>query len=217
MGGRLESKHDAVMRFYLLRSIATALAIVVAIVACHRHSVSDEVVQAPPTNDNRRLEQAPADPAIAALFRDTIPSSAFVAEGRDYNVQKAAERQALQAILKKERALWQAAKPREYRVLARSDCFCPGPHGWLLIEVRPNQSLRAWDRTGRRVNPADWYTFTIDNLYDNLERINNQQAQVQIAFDERWHYPRYLRTSMIYPDGWGITQIRGFQPRPVSP
>ena len=80
----------------------------------------------------------------------------------------------------------------------------------MLIEVRPDQPLRAWDRTGRQVRTTDWYTFTIDNLYDNLERVNDQQSQVQIAFDERWHYPRYLRTSMIYPDAWGIILIRGF-------
>ncbi|HJQ12413.1 MAG TPA: DUF6174 domain-containing protein [Gemmatimonadaceae bacterium] len=213
----MESKPDAVTIWQVLRPALSGLAAAAMIAACHRHSVSEDVVQPPPTNDNRRVEQAPADPAIAALFRDTAPSNAFVPAGRDYNVQKASDRQALQAALKTERALWQAVKPREYRVLTRSDCFCPGPRGWVLIEVRPNQPLRAWDSNGRRVNPGDWYTFTIDNLYDNLERINNQQSQVQIAFDERWHYPRYLRTSMIYPDGWGITQIRGFQPRAVTP
>lgn len=195
-----------------LRPSATVMAFAISLAACHRHAVSDDGVRSPPVDDNPRVENAVVDPAIAALFRDTTASNAFVTEGRDYNVQKAAERQALQALLKKERALWQAAKPGAYRFLLRVDCFCPGPHGWLLVEVRPNQALRAWDRTGQRVNPGDWYTFTIDNLYDNLERVNGQQAQVQIAFDQRWHYPRYLRTSMIYPDGWGITQIRGFQP-----
>ena len=182
------------------------------LVACHRHKVSDDVVQPPPSNGDRRIETGPADPNIAALFKDTTASNAFVAEGRDYNVQKATERQALQATLKRERALWQAAKPRAYRFLVRSDCFCPGPHGWLLVEVRPNQPLRAWDRTGRPVDPNQWFTFTIDKLYDGLEPINNQQAQVQIAFDGRWHFPKYVRTSMIFPDGWSVTQIRGFQP-----
>ena len=183
-----------------------------AAVACHRHAVREDVDQPPTTNDNRRVEHEPGDPAIAALFKDTTASNAFVTEGRDYHVQNASERQALLAALKRERALWQARKPRDYRFLARTECFCPGPRGWLLIEVRANQAVRAWDRTGRPVNPNDWYAFTIDKLYDNLEGVNNQQSQVQIAFDEQLHYPRYLRTSMIYPDGWGITQIRALRP-----
>ena len=194
------------------RTQAWFVVIAITLVGCHRQRVREEVDNPPPTTDNHRVDQAPADPAIAALFRDTTASNAFVTEGRDYKVQNPAERQALLATLKRERALWQARKPREYRFLARSECFCPGPRGWLLVEVRANQSIRAWDRMGRQVDPHQWYTFTIDKLYDNLEQINNQQAQVQISFDERLHYPRYLRTSMIYPDGWGITQIRALRP-----
>lgn len=184
----------------------------IAICACHRHAPNNDGVQPPPGNDNQHVDDAPVDRAIAALFSDTTPSNALFAEGRDYKVLNATERQAMIAAVKKERALWQAAKPSAYRFLVRTDCFCPGPQGWLLVEVRPNQLLRAWDRTGRQVNARQWYTFTIDDLYDNLERVNNQQSQVQIAFDPRWHFPRYLRSSMIYPDGWGITQIRGFKP-----
>jgi Family of unknown function (DUF6174) len=181
------------------------------LLACHRRTVRQDSDQ-PPANDNRRVDDRPGDPVIAALFKDTTPSNAFVTEGRDYRVQNAADRQALQAVLKTERALWEARKPREYRFLSRTECFCPGPRGWLLVEVRANQPLRAWDRAGRRVNAGDWFAFTIDNLYDNLDRVNNQQSQVQIAFDGHFHYPRYVRTSMIYPDGWGITQIRALRP-----
>src|SRR5689334_15737105 len=193
----------------MMHLYAGVIAIAMALLACHRHGVREEV--APPYDSQHRGDDTPADPAIAALFRDTS-SSNLVGEGRDYHVQNATERQALQATLKRERALWQAAKPPSYRFLSRTDCFCPGPRGWLLIEVRPGQPLRAWDNRGRPVNPDNWYVFTIDLLYDNLERVNDQQSQVQIAFDQRWHYPRYLRTSMIFPDGWGITQVRGFHP-----
>ncbi|HJP60984.1 MAG TPA: DUF6174 domain-containing protein [Gemmatimonadaceae bacterium] len=193
-----------------MHSRVRLIAVAMSLLACHRHTTHEDVQ--PPPNDTRRVvDDAPGDPAIAALFSDTTPSNA-IPEGRDYRVQNAAERQALQATLRRERALWQAAKPAAYRFLSRSDCFCPGPQGWLLVEVRPGQLLRAWDKRGRVVDPRQWYTFTIDNLFDNLERVNDQQSQVQIAFDQRWHYPRYLRTSMIFPDGWGVTQIRGFHP-----
>lgn len=192
-------------------SLTRVIAVVLPLAACHRHAESVDVAPPPPAQEVSRVERE-GDANIAMLFRDTAPSNAFVAEGRDYDVQNATDRKALQAALKKERALWQANKPRNYRFLLRADCFCPGPHGWFLAEVRPGQLLRAWDRTGRRVDAHQWYTFTIDNLYDSLERLDNQQSHVQIAFDERWHYPRYVRTSMIYPDGWSITQIRGFKP-----
>jgi len=195
----------------MLHTRVRAVALAMSLAACHRHPVREDVVE-PPRNDDRGVDRAPVDPAIAALFSDTTPSNAFVAEGRVYKVQNPSERQALQVTLKRERALWQAAKPGAYRFLSRSECFCPGPQGWLLVEVRSGQPLRAWDRTGRPVNAREWYTFTIDDLYDNLGRVGNQQSQTQVAFDQRWHYPRYVRTSMIYPDGWGIIQIRGFHP-----
>lgn len=197
----------------MLRSRASTIALALTLVACHRHTRGDESVHTPPAVDNSRREiPADGDPAIAAMFKDTTPANAFNAEGRDYNVQNAAERRELETLIKRERMLWRDRKPRDYRFLLRADCFCPGPHGWLLVEVRADRPLRAWDTRGREVNASQWYTFNIDNLYDTLERINNQQSQVQIAFDERWHYPRYLRTSMIFPDGWSITQVRGFHP-----
>jgi hypothetical protein len=193
-----------------------------ASLGCHRHAVQEEDINRPPVDNTTRVDRPPVrdttrvvrvvDPAIAALFKDTAPSNAFATEGRTYNVQKAADRQALQTAVRRQRALWQAAKPSSYQFLMRADCFCPGPHGWLLLEVRPGQPLRAWDRSGKRVSPNDWAVFTIDQLYDGLSQTNNQMSQVQIAFEERLHYPRYLRTSMIYPDGWSITQIRALRP-----
>ena len=186
-----------------------------ALLGCHRHATQEEtVVDHPPVRDTTRVvrEVQLVDPTIAALFKDTAPSNAFAVEGRTYNVQNTAERQALQTAVKRQRALWQAAKPGSYQFLMRADCFCPGPHGWLLLEVRPGQPLKAWDRTGKRVSPNDWAVFTIDQLYDGVSQPNNQLSRVQIAFDERWHYPRYLRTSMLMPDGWSITLIRALRP-----
>ena len=205
------------------RSVLCSVMLFSASLGCHRHTVREEGVDRPQVDNTTRVERPPVrdtarvvrdvvDPAIAALFKDTAPSSPFGTEGRTYNVQRPAERQALQTALKRQRALWQAAKPASYRFLLLAECFCPGPHGWLLLEVRPGQPLKAWDRTGKRVSSTNWPAFTVDQLYDGMAQTNNQLSQVQIAFDERWHYPRYLRTSMIYPDGWSITQIRALRP-----
>lgn len=183
----------------------------IAIVACHHHAPADEVVQPPPTNNTRRVDNAPVDPAIAALFRDTLPTTPFSAEGRTFDVRNAAERQALQRAVARERALWNASKPRDYRFLTRSECFCPGPMRWLLLEVRHDQPVRIWDAAGRRVETTA-NDLNIDALFDNIARARDPLAQVQVAFDEHWHYPRYLRTSMIYPDGWSIVLIRGLHP-----
>lgn len=187
------------------------------LIACHRHAVQKDN---PPeretvnreTVDRVSTDRAIVDPKIAAMFKDTAPSNALGAEGKTYNVQRTAERQALNNVLTRERRLWQAGKPANYRLLFKAECFCPGPQGWLLMEIRTGRPSRAWDNTGRPATRNDWTQFSIDQLFDGFNRPNDQLSQVQIAFDERFHYPRYLRTSMIFPDGWSILQIRALQP-----
>jgi metallo-beta-lactamase class B len=151
------------------------------------------------------------DTSIVAIFKDSGSARVFSAEGQSFRVPE--QRQALRALLKKERDLWQAGKPRDYRFLLRVGCFCPGPRGWLAIEARSGQPLRAWDRTGKSAALSDWNTFSIDGLYDNLERTTDRNAVVQIAFDPRWHFPRYVRTTVLPgPDAWSITEVRALRP-----
>ena len=148
---------------------------------------------------------------LGVVFKDTAPSNVFSGEGQTFRTP--GQRQSLQATLKKERALWQAKKPRDYRFLLRVGCFCPGTRGWLLIEVRSGQPLRAWDRAGKSVALTDWNTFSIDGLYDNLERSLDRDARVQIAFDPRWHFPRYVSTVVLPgPDAWSVVEVRAFRP-----
>lgn len=123
-------------------------------------------------------------------------------------MQHPTERQALLTTLARERALWNAAKPRDYRFLTRSECFCPGPMRWLLVEVRQDQPVRVWDASGRRVETTAG-ALSIDALFENLASVREPLTQVQVAFDEQWHYPRFLRTSMAYPDSWSFVVVRG--------
>ena len=82
-----------------------------------------------------------------------------------------------------------------------------------MMEVRSGQPLRAWDRAGKSAALTDWNTFSIDGLYDNLERSMDREGEVQIAFDPRWHFPKYVRTRALPgPDAWSITEVRGFRP-----
>jgi hypothetical protein len=150
---------------------------------------------------------------IVAFFKDTAGVSALGAEGRTFKLQTSAQRQSLRATLRREYELWQARKPDNYRYLLRVGCFCPGTRGWLLIEVRPNQPLRAWDRTGKPVSLTDWNTLSIDDLFANLERSISRDREVQIDFDPRWHFPKYVRTIVLPgPDSWSVIDARELRP-----
>ena len=190
----------------------------VVLVACHRHAVQSDNPRERETVEqktvDREVDRGVGDSKIAALFTDTTPSNALLGEGRTYNAQQPAQRQALRDVLTRERRLWLAAKPANYRLLFKAECFCPGPQGWLLMEIRAGRPSRAWDNTGRLATRNDWTQFSIDQLFDGFDRPNDQLSQVQIAFDEHLHYPRFLRTSMIFPDGWSILQIRALKPLP---
>ena len=154
---------------------------------------------------------ATADTSVTAIFKDTGSTRVFSAEGQRFKLPE--QRQSLRGLLKKERALWQAGKPRDYRFLLRVGCFCPGTRGWLLVEVRSGQPLRAWDKAGKSAALTDWNTFSIDGLYDNLEQSVERNGHVQIAFDPRWHFPRYIGTvTLPGPDAWSNTEVRGFRP-----
>lgn len=183
-------------------------------VACHKNArVQSKGDVARVIKDTVRVVAPVVDTSVVALFKDTATASVFAAEGQSFRLQTLAQRQALHATLRKERELWQARKPRDYRFLLRVACFCPGPRGWLLIEVRSGQPLRAWDRTGRPTAIIDWNTFSIDGLYDNLERAADNVSGAQIAFDARWHFPKYVSTVMLPgPDAWSTIEVRGFHP-----
>jgi hypothetical protein len=149
---------------------------------------------------------------IVAFFKDTTPTGVLSSQGRTFDLRVRGKRDSLRAVIRKERALWRAKDLRDYRFLLRVGCFCPGQRGWLLIEVRNRQPLRAWDKTGKAVALTDWNTFSIDGMFDNLQRSLDRYGNVRIAFDRRWHFPAYLRTvTLPGPDSWGIIEARGLR------
>ena len=193
-------------------AVVPSLVLVVFLVACHKSArVQSKPDVAPVIKDTVRVVAPITDPSVVPFFKDTSVVGLRPAEGQTFRLP--GQRQSLLATLRKERALWQARKPRDYRFLVRSACFCPGPRGWLLIEVRSGQPLRAWDRAGKSAPNTDWDTFSIDGLYDNLQRTADIRGGVQIAFDPRWHFPRYVgATASPGPDTWSVTEVRGFRP-----
>ena len=181
-------------------------------VACHKNarvqsdSHVDRVIK-----DTTRVVTPITDPSVIAFFKDTGVVNAFSAEGQIFKLP--GERQSLRVTLRKERELWQARKPREYKFLLRVGCFCPGTRGWLLMDVRAGQPLRAWDKAGYSAALTDWNTLSIDGLYDGLERSADINGQVQIAFDPRWHFPKHVYSVVLPgPDAWSTIEVRGFRP-----
>jgi hypothetical protein len=199
-------------RVVIALSVLLALGILPA--GCHKAArVERNGDVAPVTTDTTHVAAPLTDASVVALFKDTAVASVFPAEGQIFKLQTPAQRQSLRATIRKERELWQSGKPRDYRYLLRVGCFCPGTRGWLLMDVRSGQPLRAWDRTGKSVGLTDWNTVSIDGLYDNLERSADINGEVQIAFDPRWHFPRYVRTvTLPGPDAWSITEARALRP-----
>lgn len=150
---------------------------------------------------------------VVAHFGDTTIVGIPFAGAREFPLRRPGQRDSLRATLRKERALWRAYKPRDYQFLLRVDCFCPGRRGWLLMDVRSGQPLRAWDRAGKPAALSDWNTFSIDGLFDMLERAVNMDGVVQVSFDPRWHFPADVRTVRLPgPDAWTIIDARGFRP-----
>ena len=194
-------------------ALAALLAASVFPVACHRNArVQDRSDVGHVGKDTVRVIATITDPSVVAFFRDTGAVIGLSSEGQTFELRTPTQRQSLRAALRKERELWQARKPRDYKFLLRVGCFCPGTRGWLLMDVRSGQPLRAWDRSGKSAALTDWNTLNIDGLYDNLERTADINGEVQIAFDPRWHFPKYVRTTVLPgPDMWSIIDVRGFR------
>ena len=202
-------------------ALSLLLALGVFPVACHKHArVRTDSDVGPVIRDTARVVATITDSSVVALFKDTAVASVFAGKGQTFGLSPKTPRQreSLRATLRKERALWQARRPRDYKFLLRVACFCPGMRGWLLMDVRSGQPLRAWDRSGRSAVLADWNTFSIDGFYDNLDRAAEINGEVQVAFDPRWHFPTYVRiTAMPGPDMWSFIEAGGFRPGAMSP
>src|SRR3954469_4147080 len=118
-------------------------------IACHSHVPVQRGADVDREVKDTSHVVAVRDTSIAVLFTDTTSSGAFFAGGQTFKLQTSRERQALHAAIKKERDLWRSSKARDYQFLLRVGCFCPGTRGWLLMEVRNGQLLRARDKSGK--------------------------------------------------------------------
>ena len=122
---------------------AKLLMLTCLMVACHR-AVPETPTPAEKVSPGRIAQDTAG---LLAFFNDTGQVVTFP-EARTFSLQMPGQRDSLRTALRRERALWRANSLSDYRFLVRTACFCPGGRGWLLIEVRTGQPLRAWDRVG---------------------------------------------------------------------
>lgn len=154
---------------------------------------------------------------VAGFFDDTVGanSPAPPQGSQTFNLQSPGQRDSLHAEIEKHRERWRAGGAREYRFLLRASCFCPGQQGWLLLEIHDGRVVRIRDKGGNAVRINQDNNYTMDGLFDLLDQEADRDDVVAVGFDDRWHYPAYIRTDVRLglPDDWGILQVRGFRPR----
>jgi hypothetical protein len=162
-------------------------------------------------------ENVAVNTGVSEFFKDTVgANSPAPPEGsRTFNLQTPGQRDSLHAEIRRHREMWRAGGARDYQFLLRASCFCPGQQGWLLLEVRDGQVVRVWDRGGKPAPLTPDNKYSIDGLFDLLKQDADRDDVVGVSFDDRWHYPAYIRTDVRLglPDDWGVLQVRGFRPR----
>jgi hypothetical protein len=184
---------------------ATLLLLASITLAC-RHRRSAEQASPPP----------PVGRVAAIDLSDTTVGVVHQTQARQFNLQRAGQRDSLRALIQREAARWRAANVRNYRFIGRVSCFCPDQRGWVATEVKDGQLSRAIDERGRLVPFTDWTVFTIDKWFQDLEQMADRVSSASLVFDAKWHFPAYVTTAHQMPDGWGIHEIRGFRPNPTN-
>lgn len=111
--------------------------------------------------------------------------------------------------------MWRAGEAQDYDFQLRISCFCPGQEGWVLLEVRRGQVVRARNSSGRPVGLTQDNKYSMDGLFDLLERKADHDDVVAVGFDDRWHYPRYISSDrrVGLPDDWSLYEVQDFTPR----
>lgn len=161
------------------------------------------------------VKQDPPVPPVVSVRADSGLLRESPTEPRSLNFRTPEERDSLRAVLRRERDLWRGSAPRNYRFELNVACFCPGVRGWLTMEVRSGQPLRAFDQAGKAVPITDWNTYSIDGLFDHVEGFVDRRASVRVGFDPRWHFPAYVSASFRPgPDMWSVIEARGLRPIP---
>jgi Family of unknown function (DUF6174) len=135
----------------------------------------------------------------------------------------AAERDSIVREAQARRATWRARGISDYRLLVVVACFCPGPLGPGVIDVQGGVVVALRDTTGRSMQgmrggrgPFEpWSSYTIEGLFDAVERGAQSSDVLEVSYDASFGYPARIRGDMKLglPDDWFIVTASGLAPR----
>jgi hypothetical protein len=155
----------------------------------------------------------PRDVPVRQVAADTTgPGTRF--QARTFTLTNPATRDSLLAVIRRERSAWQASGVRNYEVMVRLRCFCPGPQEWVVVQVRDGRTTALRSFAGRTLPLTRENDYNVDRLFEILGQNAMRDDVVEVAFAPGSHVPVYIRTDwrLGLPDDWGIFEVRNFRP-----
>ena len=140
----------------------------------------------------------------APLAPDTVPSRVR------NQPMTSAQRDAIVARARVQRAAWLARGITHYRVRVSVGCFCPWPGDERVLEVRDGKAVALFDTLGRRAGPLrePWSTQTIEALFDNVEQTASRVDVLTVRYDACAGFVAEMRGDgkLGLPDDWFFTR-----------
>lgn len=129
---------------------------------------------------------------------DTIPT----APPRRGATLSAADGDSLAREVQVRRAAWRARGITNYRVRIAMQCFCPfSPPA--ILEVRGGIPVALRDSMGRPAGPpSEPYAYTIEGLFDLVERAARNEELVEVSYHPCLGYPASVRVDPQGLDNW---------------
>jgi hypothetical protein len=163
-----------------MESAARRLSIVAALAlapACH-HSAPPSTAAPPP-------QQSPPPADVS----DEAPSR------RRTEPLSIAARDSLLHELQARRAAWRARGIPDYQIRVTVGCFCPWPQTPAVLEVRAGVPVALRDTLGAPAGAVrePWSRYTVEGLFDAVERSTRGDDMVDVRYDARFGYPTEIR------------------------
>jgi hypothetical protein len=100
------------------------------------------------------------------------------------------------------RAAWRTRGISDYRVRIAMRCFCPfSPPA--ILEVRGGIPVTLRDSLGRPAGPPrEPYAFTIEGLFDLIERAARNDELVEVSYAPCFGYPASVQVDPKGLDNW---------------
>ena len=114
------------------------------------------------------------------------------------------DRDSLLREVQARRAAWRARSITDYRVRIAMRCFCPfSPPA--LLEVRAGIPVALRDSIGRPAGPPrEPYTYTIEGLFDLIERAVRNDELVKVSYAPCLGYPASVGVDPKGLDNWYV-------------